>query len=286
MGALARGSLVALVCLVAWPAGAAVVRIVGLDRLYFERVAIPGPPSVHADVVRDALAETLAGALPSGGTSRDASGYEVEVSVTDFPVPGPGRGRDLVLRQVIDRSRRIHLVWWALYAAGSRQEVWHFEALPPRTGNKALANPSIYALRAAGGGAIEVDLLCTMSRPQGAEWRSTWALSFDVTPEGLAYRRAEERCGMSRGYDTGAGSETSCWVADRRRNTVTITSADRVPDAVLSACEPETGDEGEAERAADLERFARCVTSKAKSSVSSHPADRPAFIERGGTGAR
>ncbi len=264
---------------------AAEVRLVGMDRLYFEHVGEPGPPSLHADAVRAALPKQLKGG-PAGDALRDDDGPEEEVAVSDFPVPGFGRDGTVVLRQVVDSSHRIHEVWWALYLNGVRQDVWYFEASPQRTEDKALANPSIESVRAGPGGEIAIDVLASMYRPQGALWISAWTLTFGAMPDALAYRRAEERQGLSRGYDVGGGVPArTFWTARRKGAVVEVTTADGASEAVLATCGAEAMEDVEV-TGAELARVADCVTSRAQSRVSTRSSDAPAFIERGGVPSR
>jgi hypothetical protein len=253
---------------------AAEVRLVGLERLYFEHVTEAGPPSLHPSAVSAALPGQLAGAPRAGDAVRDEDGYEVEVSIADFPVPDPRRGAGIVIRQVRDSSHRIDLVWWALYADGRRRDLWFFSASPERTEGKALANPAIEKVRRAPNGTLAVDVVASMLRPQGAEWTSAWTLVFEETREGLSYRHAEERYGMSRGYDTGdAPAPVTYWTARRIDHRIEVKSVDEVSEAVLDACAADTR---------ETEEVADCVTAKAKVRTSTRSLETPAFIERAG----
>ncbi len=245
----------------------------GLERLYFERVTNAGPPSLHPSAVAAALPARLAGAPHAGDEVRDEDGYPVEVAIADFPVPLRGRRTGIVLREVRDTSHRIHLVWWAVYAGGRRRDLWFFSADPVRTEGKALANPAIEKLRRARDGTIAVDVVASMFRPQGAEWTSAWTLSFEETAQGLDYRRAEERYGMSRGYDMGdTVPPTTYWTARRLDRSVELKIADDVPEVLLESCGGDTR---------DAEAIARCVTSKARVRISTRPFATRASIERG-----
>ena len=114
------------------------LRLEGLDRLYFSRVA--RPPDTAA----------LEG-----------------VSVRDIPLPVPGWPRSVVLRQVIAPGARIDELWLALHDGGQRSDVWHFRARPDLTDGKLLPNYSVAGARTREGGTIVLDLVGSMYRPQG-----------------------------------------------------------------------------------------------------------------------
>jgi hypothetical protein len=266
-------TLGALLLLATHGAAATGIGLTGLDRLYFTRVTDAGPPSLHASAVRAALPARLDRGPRAGDAVRDDEGHEVEVSIADFQVPG-GRKPPIVLREVRDTSHRIHLVWWAVYAGDQRQDCWFFSASPERTERKALANPAIERVLRTADGTIAIDMTASMLRPQGAEWTSAWTLTFEETAAGLDYRHAEERYGMSRGYDTGdASPPTSYWTARRVDGSVELRIADEVPEATLESCGADTR---------DTEAVARCVTAAAKVRTTVRPIRLPAFIERGG----
>ncbi|MBN2372021.1 MAG: hypothetical protein JXO72_16185 [Vicinamibacteria bacterium] len=262
----------------------AVTRLLGLERLYFECVTALGQSSLHASAVRAALPRDLKGSPSAGDTLRDEDGFEVDVSIADFAVPAFSRDTRIVLRQVTDQSHRIHGIWWAIYLEGRRQDVWYFEASPDRTDGKLLANHTIKRVIRETNDQIVIDIVSTMFRPQGAMWISAWRLVFAVVSGGLAYQRAEERYGISRGYDDGEKPPSSTyWTARRNGREIEVMTVLDAPEAVVASCEnqPSTaGDDGESD--IDVERTALCVTSRVKAQVAKRSIDAPGFIERGG----
>ena len=150
------------------------LRLEGLDRLYFSRVA----------------------RLP------DTAALE-GVSVRDIPLPVPGWPRSVVLRQVIAPGARIDELWLALHDGGQRSDVWHFRARPDLTDGKLLPNYSVAGARTSEGGTIVLDLVGSMYRPQGGWWVHGKAVTLAVRGEALVVQHVRGTYGFIHDYDRG-----------------------------------------------------------------------------------
>ena len=246
----------------------AAVRLVGLERLYFERVD-PVPPEARAflpDVLTKAAHEA-----------------DEDVAVRDLPLPGAPRA---VLRQLFDtRHPRIAETWWAVYDHGRRGDVWRYSPASGLADGKALVNLRLEDVSAGEGGSVAIRLAGRMSRPQGAWSIAGKVLTLRPSKDGLAFAHLRNAYGFFHGYDTG-GAPPSVAVASERADGDGFEERrlDPAPEAVLARCgfldldseeEPLTWDA--------LDRAATCVTDAPGHATARRKSDEPSFSERGGT---
>lgn len=190
----------------------------GLERIYFNRavVATDGPPKSgrFADVVAKALAEALPERLAQPETTvwRDRTeddNFDFEYVVQDFPLPMLSVERPVWLRQVSgDPVYRIQSLWWALYDAGKRSEVWHFDpssAYSAGCAYKDVANYRFVDLRASKGSEAVIRVLGEMYRPAGANWTLGQEWSFVLARDTLRLVRVRDAFGFWIGPDLGKG---------------------------------------------------------------------------------
>jgi hypothetical protein len=125
-----------------------VLRLQGLDRLYFKHVGGPGDPLVapsFARLVPALLPETIQPKSPSGrtdGKRKLSDEIETEAEIRDFQLPLRDTSKKLFLRQVVvsNAGARITKLWWALYDDWRRGDVWYFQMEPEQNDDKALSN--------------------------------------------------------------------------------------------------------------------------------------------------
>ena len=246
----------------------AALRIVGLDRLYFERVD-PIPPEVRA-LLPDVL-------------TKAAHEADEDVAVRDLPLPGAPRA---VLRELFDtRHPRIAETWWAVYDHGRRGDVWRYSAASGLADGKALVNLRIEGVASGDGSDVMIRLAGHMSRPQGAWSIAGKVLTLRATKDGLAFAHLRNAHGFFHGYDTG-GAPPSVAVASERADGDGFEGRrlDPAPDPVLARCGFREPDEDGAPLSWDaLDRAAACVTDTPGHTTVRRKGDEPSFSERGGT---
>jgi len=231
------------------------LRLEGLDRLYFSRVA----------------------RLP------DTAALE-GVSVRDIPLPVPGWPRSVVLRQVIAPGARIDELWLALHDGGQRSDVWHFRARPDLTDGKLLPNYSVAGARTSEGGTIVLDLVGSMYRPQGGWWVHGKAVTLAVRGEALVVRHVRGTYGFIHDYDRGGDADAPALsVMAEREVEGRFERRELSPASVaaIKACGADVEDDHVAPGSADLETVAACVTRDPRSKVTWRRLDEPSFAERG-----
>jgi hypothetical protein len=266
-----------------------VVRLQGLDRLYFEHVggtqdhsAVPTflaaflPPEMLAANIspRKAVHQLMDGEL------------ELRVEVRDFRLPLEHTSSDLFVRQINAgwETQRITQSWWALYDHGRRSDVWYFTADPERTETKALWNYEIQAASASADG-VELRVYGSMFRPQGAWWVSGKTLSFSVNDGTLRFSRVRNDFGFFRDYDLGQAPPALDVRTEREvGGHFEVLSYDKIGDKTLRACrfQDSSLDEHWEFDWTRMERTTQCIAEKVKPEASYRGLDQPAFIERGG----
>jgi hypothetical protein len=260
------------------PRPPALLRLEGLDRLYFTRVGsaerLTAPPEVSAFLPR-----AMAGSTPLP----DPEKFE-GVFARDIPLPVPGWPRPALLRQVVLSGARIDELWLALYDGGRRSDVWHFQARPDLTDGKLLPNYSVGGARAGDGGTVVLDLDGSMYRPQGGWWVHGKEVTLAVRGEVLALQHVRGTYGFIHDYDRGDDANPPAFavmverVVDgrfERRDLYPVTIA------AIKACGAEVGDDSIDPGTEDLEAVAACVTRDPKSKVTWRRFDEPSFAERG-----
>ena len=230
------------------------LRLEGLDRLYFSRVA----------------------RLP------DTSALD-GVSVRDIPLPVPGWPRPVVLHQVIVAGARIDELWLALHDGGQRSDVWHFQARPDLTDGKLLPNYSVVAARASGD-TVVLDLAGSMYRPQGGWWVHGKAVTLAVRGEALVLQRVRGTYGFIHDYDRGGDADAPALSVMTEREVdgrFERRELSPVSLAAIRACGADVEDDQIESGSADLETVAACVTRDPRSKVTWRRLDERSFAERG-----
>jgi hypothetical protein len=243
----------------------AALRLVGLERLYFERV----DPIPHE--VRSLLPDVL---------TKAAHEADEDVAVRDVPLPGAKRA---VLRELVDtRHPWISTTWWAVYDRGRRADVWRYSAANGLASGKALVNLRIEDV-AGDGGSVTIRLAGRMARPQGAQSIAGKVLTLRPSKDGLAFAHLRNAYGFFRDYDI---RETPPSVAVESERVdgdgFEERTLDPAPDAVLARCGFDAADEG-ALSWDDLDRVAACVTAAPGHTTARRKSGEPSFSERGGT---
>jgi hypothetical protein len=246
----------------------AALRIVGLERLYFEAV--------------DTIPQEVRALLPDVLT-KAAHEADEDVAVRDLPLPGAQR---VVLRELFDtRHPRIAETWWAVYDHGRRSDVWRYSAASGLADGKALVNLRLEGVAAGDRGDVVIRLAGHMSRPQGAWSIAGKVLTLRPSQGGLAFAHLRSAYGFFHGYDTG-GTPPSVAVASERADGDGFEERrlDPAPEPILAQCgfrDPEEG--GDPLSWDALDRAAACVTDSAGHTTARRKNDEPSFSERGGT---
>jgi hypothetical protein len=263
------------------------LRLQGLDRVYFQHVGVPEDRSAMPTSVGALLPEVI---QPANSQQKTAAKKEVDdandVQVRDFRLQLPPSPRRLFLRQiVVDReTSRITKLWWALYDDGRRSDVWYFSADPMESGDKALSNYEIESASASGSDSLELRVRGMMFRPQGAFWITGKAFSFSSRGDMLALSRVRNVFGFFRGYDSGDRTPSIDVVTERETGGRFETrSYDSVPNGVLRHCQFRNPlDEKWEFKWARMERTALCVSQETSVRTSYRGLDEPSCVERGG----
>jgi len=231
------------------------LRLEGLDRLHFARVArLPDTAALDG------------------------------VSVRDVSLPVPGWPRSVVLRQVIVPGARIDELWLALYDGGRPSDVWHFQARPDLTDGKLLPNYSVAGARASGGGTVVLDLAGSMYRPQGGWWVHGKAVTLAVRGGALVVQHVRGAYGFIHDYDRGGDADPPALsVMAEREVEGRFERRELSPASVaaIKACGAHVEDDHIEAGSADLETVAACVTRDPKTTVTWRRLDEPSFAERG-----
>ena len=285
-----------------------VLRLQGLERVYFKHVVGPGEPLVPANPSRDGRAgvpvnvvpsfvvELLPEVLRSASFSAEAKANRESqenddgggIKVRDVSLPLTSSSGEVSLRQIVasghssEISPRIDQLWWALYDDGRRSDVWYFAANTERNDHKALQNYEIDSASDSSCGGVALRIRGTMYRPQGAWWITGKTLAFSLREGALSLSRVLNDFGFFHGYDTGdAFPPTDVVTESEMRPRFEIRTYDSVPDAVLRHCGFRDPMGNEFDWAAD-EKAARCITSYSDARITFRMLEEPSFVERGG----
>jgi hypothetical protein len=276
-------AIIGLVVVLQVPAASAQLRLEGLERLYFERVAGSVgeiPSSLNTALL---LPETLQDpGFASGLPAREESSYDL--TVHDFELTSRLSNRRLWIREIVDRSHpRIDQLWLALYDGGRRSDVWNFMAIPDRTDNKMLTNYRLDSVSMPTKDSAVFRVQGEMFRPGGA-WSvvgKEWI--FAVSDRAIALIRVRNVFGLFRGYDI--GEEPSFLSVSTEREIggrYEIRTVDAVPENTLHACrfrDPLLVENWEFSWAR-LRKIAQCITSKPDVTVNFRDLNTASFIER------
>lgn len=259
------------------------LRLEGLGRVYFERVAGPGEQLPLPEPV----ASLIPAILPEperASTGRNGIEPDLDLQVRDFEFSPQPMEHSVWIREVRDDSHpRISTLWWALYDHGRRSDVWCFVATPARNEGKVLSN---YRLDSVSMPAEEVAVLRVqgeMFRPGGAWQVDGREFVFHVGDGSITLMRVRDVFVFLHAYDTGdtAGSlsvtieeELNCRFERREISSVT--------ERIARTCgfrNPLLDDPWEFSWR-HLEKAARCITSKPAARVTYRDFDAASFIER------
>jgi len=302
------GSLVALLLFVQTLSATDILRLQGLDRVYFKHVVGPGAPLVAAspsrdgrpgvavnvvpsfvvellpEVVQSANFTVKAKANPENQDDDDEGGIEVR----DVRLPPKGWTREAFFRQIVASglssgiSPRINQLWWALYDNGRRSDVWYF-AMDPERDRKTLSNYEIDSALSSTNGDLELRVCGSMFRPQGAWWITGKTFRFSLRDDSLLLFRVVNNFGFFHGYDIGdrvVGIDIT--TETEMPEYFETRTYDSVPNAILRRCGFRDPMGNEFDWAAD-EKAARCVTKNRRARTSHRNLDQPSFVERGET---
>jgi hypothetical protein len=258
------------------------VRLHGLERLYFERIAEPGGLSPIPTDVADLLPETLS--MPRVPSSKAREESHDEHAFHDFELTARSSKRRLWLRQVVDgRHPRIAVLWWALYDGGRRSDVWRFEAMPDRTDGKMLSNYYLNDVSMPETNLAVFRVHGQMFRPGGAWWVVGKEWTFAVSDSAITLARVRNVFGFFQGYDTGeAPSTLSVSTEQEAGGRYEVRTVDPVAGNTSRACgfrDPML-EESWTFSWGRLLKEARCITSKRGAKVSFRDRKIASFIER------
>lgn len=267
------------------PYASAQMRLEGLERLYFERIAGAGQPLPESLQVASLLPETLP--KPGFAAQPPAEMESAEdITVHDIELPSRPSARRLWIREIVDRSHpRIFELWWALYDGGRRSDVWHFNAFPDRTDSKVLSNYQLYEVSMPEKDVAVFRVQGEMFRPQGAWWVVGKEWSFAVGDRTLALTRVRNVFGFFRGYDTGEIGSLGVSTERELGGRFEIRKLDPVPEKILASCgfrDPAVDEDWELSWGRLL-KVAQCITGKPGATASFRELNAASFIERGGT---
>lgn len=117
------------------------MRLMGLDRFYFDHMAGPGEPLPGLLLVIDSLPDNLR--WPSVDMVQDEDGTIVQ----DFPISGFGPDREIWIREIrVTTKGGIDVLWWALYDGGFRSDLWTYAANRIRHDGKVLNDYRLNAI--------------------------------------------------------------------------------------------------------------------------------------------
>lgn len=261
------------------------VRLEGLERLYFNRIAGPGQPLPKSLTVALLLPETL----PRPGFALkppDEMGASENLRVHDFELPSRSSKHRLWIREIEDHGGRIADLWWALYDGGRRSDVWGFDARSNRAGNKVLSNYTMDGFSMPAKDVVIFRVQGEMFRPQGAWWVVGKEWTFVVGDSALTFDHVLSTFGFSQGYDTGE-TEGSLSVSTERKTEgrFETRTLDPVSMKTKKACgfrDPLGNDDWEFSWSR-LTKVAQCITSRPDAEIALRKLDEPSFIERGGS---
>jgi hypothetical protein len=288
-----------------------VLRLNGLDRVYFDHVVGPGEPLVARDPSRDGrpgipgnvvprfVVDLLPEVLPPANVGTKAmirrqkqeDDDEGGIEVRDVSLPLTSRSGEVSLRQIVASGRsseispRIDQLWWALYDNGHRSDVWYF-AMYPLPDRKTLSNYEIDSVMSSPNGGLELQVRGMMFRPQGAWWVTGKTFSFSLRDDSLLLFRVRNNFVFFHHYDIGGRLvPIDVTTETEMREHFETRTYDSVPDATLRRCgfrDPMDTDNWEFNWAKD-DRVARCVTNDKRARTSYRKLEESSFVERGGT---
>ena len=258
------------------------LRVLGLDRLYFEHTA----DKMDRSSVPSYLAEFLPTEIKAADLSpRKVLGkvndgaIEYDVEIRDFHLP-IGALSNVWLRQIVlgKQSERITSLWWALYDHGHRSDTWFYRADPDRTDHKMLPNYEIFDSSATEGG-FDLRLYASMFRPQGAYSVSGKTFQFAQRDNVLEFSRVLNNFGFFRSYDT---IEISMMIERRSGARIKLLDFDNVREQTLRSCKFRLFDTDDwVLDWTRMETEASCIAQKENGQSSYRNADQPSFVERG-----
>lgn len=121
------------------------MRLMGLDRFYFDHMAGPGEQLPGLLLVIDSLPDNLR--WPAVDMVQDEAGTIVQ----DFPIVASDPDRELWIREIrVTTKGGIDVLWWALYDGGFRSDLWTFAANRIRHDGKILSDYRLNAIVEAG----------------------------------------------------------------------------------------------------------------------------------------
>lgn len=261
-----------------WPAAApAQSRLLGLDRLHFERVPQVGDRLAVPAHVAALLPRVLESSAPPPDTMD-------LMTAQDFDVGVQRSGRAIRIRAVMPPDhQRAQETWWALYVEGRRSEVWRYRADGEQAG-RAVGNYRLVAVLAPASGGVVLRVDNSMQRQGGLWWVTGKEVVLGVRGDALEFRRVRHAFGLFHGPD-GEDSDGTLSVrtevVDGTRfvtREVDPVPVDRGIACGLGASEQRFGVERfDWER---LERAARCLVGREAPVAGTRRLDEPSFIER------
>lgn len=247
-------------------------RLTGLERFYFEPVAITSLPREVAAHVPERLE-----------APRPPFRAPEELRVRDVRIPGVPSHRARWIREIVSSlNPRISEIWWVLYSGGRRGDAWTFSARPDRTDSKMLAN---YHIESAGATARGVTLRLSGDnfRPGGMWTLEGKTLLFTATDSGLTFVGVRGSFSLHRSYlvDDTVGTITAIF-EQVRGDEIEHRLKAYEPGTSLPRCGFRDPTEGPRLSWVALERVTRCLAAARDAAVSRRPVTAPSFAERGG----
>lgn len=254
------------------------LRLMGLDRFYFDHMAGPGDQLPGLLLVIDSLPDNLR--WPTIEAVEDEDGTIVQ----DFPIDGLDSERQVWVREIrVTTKGGVDIVWWALYDGGLRSDLWTYAANRIRHDGKVLNDYRLHSIvQAPSEPTAPKSLLFQVRGELDAKdgWRRSgfeWTLSqredslvvsgcrtvFDL------YRPAEGDSSIEASAETASGDQ------------VQVAHVKSTPD-LLAACG--LSDPGEAAWEfswTQLSEAAQCLLGGAEAQQSTRSPDARTFIERG-----
>ena len=276
-------AIAGLVLVMQTSVASAQLRLEGLERLYFERIAGPGGQIPSTINIAMLMPETLQ--HPGvASTPQTREGLSDEITVHDFELTSQSSNRQLWVREIVDQGHpRVAQLWWVLYDGGRRSDVWNFTAIPDRTDNKILTNYCLDSVSMPRRDTVVFRVRGEMFRPGGAWWIMGNEWTFAVSESAVVLTRVCNVFSLSRGYDKGKAPPSLSASTEREiGGRYEIRAVDSIPDKTLRECrfqDPMLDDNWKFSWDRLLE-IAQCITNKPNAKVGVRDLNAASFIER------
>jgi hypothetical protein len=266
------------------PVASAQLRLEGLERLYFERLAAPGEKLPSDLNIASLMPETLRHPGPASRLSVPGVLPE-DLRVRDIELTSRSSLHRIWIREIVDvdgSHPRIDWLWWGLYDGGRRSDVWTFAAMPDRTDRKILSNYHLDSVSMPKKDTAVFKVRGDMFRPGGAWWVVGKEWQFALGDNALTLTRVRNVFGLFSGYEIGEEPSPFSVTTEREDgDRYEIRDVDAPLESTLRTCRfRDPYDEDWTISWDRLLKVAQCITSKPDAKVTFRDLDSTSFIER------